>query len=144
MTFLLDVNVVIALLDPQHVHHDAAHDWFEREGHASWATCPLTENATIRILSQPSYPNPVASPAVAIETLQELCAHEGHTFWPDTISLLDPSIIEKTNVLSHGRITDIYLIALAVSQQGVLATLDRRLVANAVPGGRTATKWLLE
>ena len=42
MTSLLDVNVLIALIDPAHIDHDGAHDWFETEGHTSRATCPLT------------------------------------------------------------------------------------------------------
>ena len=54
MTFLLDVNVLIALIDPTHVGHDAAHNWFGEVGAASWATCPLTENGVIGIVGHPN------------------------------------------------------------------------------------------
>jgi toxin-antitoxin system PIN domain toxin len=143
MTFLLDANVLIALLDPQHVHHDVAHEWFAAEGNVSWATCPLTENAVIRILSQPSYPNATTSPAVAIDLLREFCSLEGHEFWFDSVSLLDRSTVDAESLLSHGRVTDTYLLALAVSRGGTLTTFDRRLATNAVPKGQQSTKFLV-
>ena len=37
MTYLLDVNVLIALIDPGHVQHEIAHDWFLRDGLSAWA-----------------------------------------------------------------------------------------------------------
>lgn len=63
MTYLLDVNVLIALLDPAHIQHDTAHAWFAEEGHTAWATCPLTENGVLRIIGHPRYPNSPGSPA---------------------------------------------------------------------------------
>lgn len=143
MTFLLDVNVVIALLDPQHIHHDIAHEWFAAEGSASWATCPLTENAVIRILSQPSYPNAVPSPTAAIDLLRELCSLDGHEFWFDSVSLLDRSVVDAESLLSHGRVTDTYLLALAASRDGILATFDRRITTNAVPDRRQSVRFLV-
>lgn len=142
MTFLLDVNVLIALLDPQHMHHDPAHAWFDSDKDLEWATCPLTENAVVRIISQPSYPNPVDNPASAIGMLRELCDVRRHRFWPDSVSLLDPTVFEANTVLSHARVTDLYLLALATSRGGCLATFDRRLVANALPEWRGHTKLL--
>jgi predicted nucleic acid-binding protein len=62
VTFLLDVNVLIALIDPGHVAHDDAHAWFQAEGQAGWSTCPLTENGVVRIVGNPKYPN---SPRIA-------------------------------------------------------------------------------
>ena len=35
---LLDVNVLVALFDPAHIHHEAAHEWFGTAGPAGWAT----------------------------------------------------------------------------------------------------------
>jgi toxin-antitoxin system PIN domain toxin len=143
MTFLLDANVLIALLDPQHMHHDPAHAWFDHDEGLEWATCPLTENAVVRIISQSSYPNPVDSPASAIGMLRELCGLRKHQFWPDSVSLLDPEVVEATTVLSHARITDLYLLALAIRRGGSLATFDKRLVANASPEWRASTRLLL-
>jgi predicted nucleic acid-binding protein len=57
MIALLDVNLLIALFDASHVHHHLAHQWFAGCRSQGWATCPLTENACIRIISQPAYPN---------------------------------------------------------------------------------------
>ena len=87
MTYLLDVNVLVALIDPAHVAHDSAHDWFETEGRARWATCPLTENGVVRIVGHPKYPNSPGSPAAAAAIAAGLRRLEGHVFWPDDISL---------------------------------------------------------
>ena len=69
MIALLDVNVLIALLDPQHVHHDPAHHWFAEHSSAGWATCPLTQNGVLRILGHPRYPNRPGSPATVMPLL---------------------------------------------------------------------------
>lgn len=143
MTFLLDANVLIALLDPQHMHHDPAHAWFDGDEDLEWTTCPLTENAVVRIISQSSYPNPVDNPASAIGMLRELCGLRRHRFWPDSVSLLDSEVVDATTVLSHARITDLYLLALAMSRGGSLATFDKRLVANASSEWRASTHLLL-
>lgn len=138
MTYLLDVNVLIALIDPTHVNHEDAHVWFARDGHQSWATCPLTENGVVRILSHPKYPNSPGSPAVVGAVVARLRQHAGHVFWPDAISLLDPAHVDTSRLLSSGQVTDSYLLALAVAQGGRLATFDRRLLVTAVRGGEAA------
>lgn len=136
--YLLDVNVPTARVGPAHVQHDAAHDGFARTGHAAWATCPLTENGLLRIVSHPRYPNPAATPAAAAGVLHRLRALPGHRFWPDDISLLDPARVQAERLLSHAQVTDSYLLALAVRHGGKLATLDRRLVTEAVGNGQHA------
>jgi predicted nucleic acid-binding protein len=90
MTFLLDVNVLIALIDPSHVSHDAAHRWFDAEGKATWATCPITENGVIRIVGSPKYPNMPGSTAVVAEIVTRLRALPGHVFWPTTSASSTP------------------------------------------------------
>ena len=136
MTFLLDVNVVIALIDPTHAGHDAAHRWFEDEGHVAWATCPLTENGVIRIVGHPKYPNSPGSPAAVAVIVSRLRALSGHVFWPDDISLLDSVRIEIGRLLSHKQVTDNYPLALAVTHGGQLASFDKRLTPAAVPRGQ--------
>jgi uncharacterized protein len=138
VTFLLDVNVLIALIDPAHVGHDAAHRWFEGQGRESWATCPLTENGVIRIVSHPGYPGAPASPAAVAAIVAELRRLAGHTFWPDDISLVGAEHVEAKRILTSGQVTDSYLLALAVAHEGRLATFDRRLSTKAVKGGRAA------
>ena len=138
MTFLLDVNVLIALIDSTHVGHDAAHAWFEREGRESWATCPTTENGVIRIVGHANYPNTPGSPAVVAAVIAQLRTLPGHEFWPDDISLVDGVSVDASHILTSGQVTDSYLLALAVAHQGSLATFDRRLSAKAVRGGKAA------
>ena len=133
--YLLDVNVLIALVDPAHVQHDAAHEWFARQGHKAWATCPLTENGLVRLVGHPRYPSSLGTPAAAMPLLTALRALPGHVFWPDDISLADAERIDASRLLSAGQVTDSYLLALAHAHEGKLASFDRRLVTSAVPGG---------
>ena len=137
-TFLLDVNVLIALVDPAHVQHDAAHDWFGQLGHLAWATCPLTENGLLRIVGNPRYTNLPGTPAAVATILAALRALPGHVFWADDISLMDPAWVDADRLLSHGQVTDSSLLALARAHQGQLASFDRRLVVDAVLGGGAA------
>lgn len=138
MTFLLDVNVLIALIDPGHVAHDTAHEWFERQGAADWATCPITENGVIRILGHPNYPNTPGSPAGVAANVAKLRLLPGHAFWPDDLSLVGSDRVEVSRILTSAQVTDTYLLALASAHGGQLATLDRRLSFAAVKRGKTA------
>jgi uncharacterized protein len=138
VTFLLDVNVLIALIDPGHVQHDAAHEWFASRGHESWATCPMTENGLIRIVGHSRYPNTPGSPAAVMSLLAGLTALPGHIFWPDALSLRDQKFFDATRLLSSAQVTDSYLLALAHSHRGQLASFDRRLVTDAVRGAAKA------
>jgi toxin-antitoxin system PIN domain toxin len=131
--YLLDVNLLIALSDPMHVHHDVAHRWFASVGAAAWATCPITENGFVRITSHAAYPNRPGDAVVMLDLLRRLCAHPGHRFWPDSVSLRE--ILQAGTALTHAQVTDAYLLGLAVQQGGRLATFDRRFAAAAIPGG---------
>jgi toxin-antitoxin system PIN domain toxin len=135
MTFLFDVNVLIALIDPAHVQHDAAHAWFVGHGRESWATCPLTENGVLRIVGSARYPNSPGTPAAVAPLMAGLRSLPGHVFWADDISLLDPERFDTTRLLTTGQVTDSYLLALARFHGGQLATFDRRMVADAVLDG---------
>ncbi|MGK2898481.1 MAG: TA system VapC family ribonuclease toxin [Burkholderiaceae bacterium] len=134
-TFLLDVNVLIALLDPAHVQHDAAHEWFTGQGHHAWATCPLTENGVLRIVGNTRYPNSPGTPAAVAPLLATLRTLPGHVFWPDDISLLDAERVDAARLLGSAQVTDTYLLALARAHGGQLASFDRRLVKDAVRRG---------
>ena len=136
-TYLLDINILLALLDPMHVFHDTAHRWFHAEGRTQWSTCPFTENGVVRIASQPSYGNsPGAAPVVA-KALCRLCSRPGHQFWQEDFSLLDETLFVCEKLVGK-HISDSYLLALAVRRGGKLATFDRRLVTDAVFGGADA------
>ena len=73
-TFLLDVNILIALIDPAHMQHDQAHDWFARVGRRSFATCPVTENGLLRIVGHPKYPNSPGPPSSVAPLLASMRA----------------------------------------------------------------------
>ena len=136
--YLLDVNVLIALIDPAHVQHDRAHEWFAAQGLEAWATCPLTENGVLRIVGHPRYHNSPGTPAAVAELMAVLRGLGGHEFWPDDVSLLDSQLIDSARLLDSGQVTDSYLLALARAHDGKLATFDRHLVADAVNGGAQA------
>jgi toxin-antitoxin system PIN domain toxin len=133
--YLLDVNVLIALIDVDHVHHDPANKWFAQNGCKAWATCPHTENSVLRIAGNPRYPGSPGTPATVARTFAELCSLPGHVLWPDDISILDESIFDLSRLLSSAQVTDTYLLALARANKGQLATFDRRLVTDAVRDG---------
>lgn len=138
MTYLLDVNVLIALIDPMHVAHEAAHRWFAATGAASWATCPMTENGVIRIVGHPKYPNTMGSPAAIAPFVVRLRRLPGHVYWRDGLSLADDVAIDPQRITTPRQVTDTYLLALAVVHGGQLATFDRRLSVAAVHHGRSA------
>ena len=136
--YLLDVNVLIALMDPGHVRHDQAHAWFAATGRRAWATCALTENGVLRIVGNPRYPNSPGTPAAVAPLLGSLCGLAGHAFWADNVSLLDGARVDASRLLESGQVTDSYLLALAVAHGGQLASFDERLVTDAVVGGAAA------
>jgi toxin-antitoxin system PIN domain toxin len=137
-TFLLDVNVLISLIDPAHMQHDQAHDWFSRIGRRSFATCPITENGLLRIVGHPKYPNSPGPPSSVAPLLGSMRTLPGHHFWPDKISIADDRHIDAALLSSHSRVTDSYLLALAQAHGGRLASMDRKLAVDAVPGGAAA------
>lgn len=136
--FLLDVNVLIALIDPAHVQHDRAHEWFAATGKNSWATCPLTENGVLRIVGSARYPSSPGTPAAVAELFAVLRGLGGHEFWADDVSLFDDQLVDTARLLESSQITDTYLLALASRHGGMLATFDRRLVTAAVADGERA------
>ncbi len=140
-TYLLDVNLLLALADPLHVHHEAAHRWFADSGAASWATCPLTENGFVRIASHPQYPNRPGGVEAVLAILREFCSDPAHNFWPEDVSIRD--LIQPATIITHAQITDVFLLGLAVRRKGTLATLDRRLPAAAILHGADALELII-
>jgi hypothetical protein len=140
MRALLDVNVLIALLDAGHVHHQRASQWLAQEIGHGWASCPLTQNGCLRIMAQPAYPQALPPAAVA-SRLTQATAHPAHRFLPDDYSLLDASQIAWQQVLGHRQITDSYLLGLAVRHQCRFVTFDARIDPSIVIGA-TAEHWV--
>jgi hypothetical protein len=133
-TALLDVNLLLALFDSEHVHHEIAHDWFADDGSAGWATCSVTESGLVRLLTNPGYVGAVIRPVEAVERLRAFCASGHHVFWDRSISLRDESLFEPALIRGHRQITDIYLLGLAMAMGGRLATLDHHIPLGAVVG----------
>ena len=135
MRALLDVNVLIALLDELHQHHQPAKAWFMAHAVQGWATCVLTQNGFVRIMSQPRYPRPITV-AHAMQLLDQACRSDLHEFWPADVSLLDDAVVDRTRVHGPGQLTDLCLLALAVKHRGRLVTFDDAIPLSAVRGAR--------
>jgi len=128
---LLDINVLLALLDGDHVDHGRAHEWLEGGIEDGWASCPITENGFVRVISQPRYPSPIP-PAEAIDLLRRACDGGPHEFWTCDVSLLDARIVDRSRLHGPRQVTDAYLLALATEHQGRFVTFDRSLSVSAV------------
>lgn len=134
---LLDVNVLVALFDPHHIHHDAAHDWFAENRDFGWATCPITESGFVRVISNPAYGVGGERASTAIERLRAFCSSGGHQFWRDALSLQD-DVFDLSRASSR-QLTDVYLLGLAVNRKGRLATFDRSIPVAAIRGAGRET-----
>ena len=132
---LLDVNMLVALFDPDHVHHDLAHDWFEDHREQGWATCPVTENGFVRVVSHPKYPGGAEQVESLVNRLRTFCASRHHHFWQDGVSLTDPAIFNAAFVRGHNQLTDLYLLGLAKKMGGVLVSFDRAIPWKGIVGG---------
>ena len=137
MRSLYDVNLLIAMFDPHHLHHDRALAWHSQNGHSGWATCPITQNGLMRIMSQAKYPNckPIVEMMGAVAAFA-LDPH--HTFWPDDLSLASAGVLHAKATMTSGMLTDLYLLALAVKHSGRLVTLDKHISQSVVIGATAA------
>lgn len=133
MRALLDINVLIALHDGDHVHHDRAVEWFDAHIQQGWASSPLTQNGCLRIMSQAAYANPQPL-AMLVHMLQSATAAPWHKLWPDDISILDAAHFRHAHMHSPRQLTDLYLLGLAVKHQGRLVSFDQRIPLSAVHG----------
>ncbi|MGH3848114.1 MAG: TA system VapC family ribonuclease toxin [Pseudonocardiaceae bacterium] len=136
MRSLLDINVLLALLDRDHVDHGRARSWLEGEIGSGWASCPITENGFVRVISQPRYPNPITS-AEATTLLTRATEQPHHQFWSCDFSLLDASVLDQSRLHGPRQVTDAYLLALATKHLGRFVTFDRS-ISLAVVKGATA------
>jgi toxin-antitoxin system PIN domain toxin len=130
---LLDVDVLVALFDPAHLHHETAHAWLQESRDAGWATCPITENGFVGAVSHPDYPGNRVTVADAVELLSRFAEAEDHHFWPDSTSLRRSSRIDARLLDGHEQIRSAYLLLLAVQNEGLLVTFDPDVPLDAVP-----------
>ena len=133
---LLDVNVLIALLDADHLHHQRAAAWLAANIAAGWASCAITQNGCVRVMSQPGYPHALPAAGVA-QRLREATETAHHFFVPGDLSLLDTRHFDAEQLLGHRQVTDAYLLGLAVGHGMRLVTFDAnaplRVVRGATP-----------
>jgi uncharacterized protein len=139
---LLDVNVIVALFDPNHIHHDPAHHWFAEHRASGWATCALTENGVIRVLSNPTYSSVAERPQEVARRLAAFMASGSHVFWPDDVSVCDARLFDLTS--GHRQLTDVYLLGLATAHTGSLVTFDRSVPLKAVRNARPQNLTIIE
>ena len=135
MRALLDINVLIALHDRDHIHHERAALWLDANIAHGWASCPLTQNGCLRIMSQPGYskPQPLAS---LVAMLQSSTGTSFHQLWSDDISILDGARFHHSHMHGPRQLTDLYLLGLAVKNDGRFVTFDARIPLTAVHGAK--------
>jgi len=133
---LLDVNVLIALAWPSHVHHQAAHAWFRARQADGWATCPVTQSGFVRVSSNPRVFQPARTPAEALALLVDITRLPGHCFWTDSTKLCRSTHLDSTRIVDYRQVTDAHLLAIALDHDGRLATFDRAIAGLAPPSLR--------
>ena len=132
MRALLDVNVLLALFDADHVDHRTARSWLESDIEHGWASCAITQNGFVRVLTQERYPSPVSA-AEAIGRLRRATHTPHHRYLPCDVSLVDEGLLAD-RIHGSRQVTDVYLLALALAHGCRLVTFDRTIPRSAVPG----------
>lgn len=131
--YLLDTNLLIALLWPSHERHGLAVKWFTRHRAKGWATTPFTQAGFVRIVSNPAFSRDAVQPREAIHILAANTAAKDHALWTDELPLADAVAFAGLRLMGHQQVTDAYLLGLAIRRGGVLATLDQRIAALTEP-----------
>jgi len=133
--FLLDVNVLLALLWPSHTHHESALRWFAHNARHGWATCPITQAGFVRIASNPAFSRDAPAAHRALAVLRASESHPTHQFWADDVDLAEAVRPFENRLRGHQNVTDGYLLGLAIHRRGKLATFDQSLASLLPPGG---------
>lgn len=128
--------MLVALLWPTHEHHIRVQDWFSLNQKSGWATCPLTQAAVVRILSNPAFSRDALSVQQALSLLEVNLKHPTHRFWRDDISIIEALSPFKKRLTGHQQLTDAYLMGLARHHKGSFATMDRAVMTLAMEAER--------
>ena len=137
MTSLLDVNVLVGMLDANHEHHAAVAGWLG-QNEDTWASCPITQNGYLRIVTQEGYANAI-SINEAVNKLGQAVSTASHEFLSDDISLLNEQLVAHEHIQGPKQLTDIYLLALSVSHGARFVTLDQGVSRITVPQATEAS-----
>lgn len=137
MIWLFNVNVLIAIADPEHVFHHAIHRWLTETPDKTWASCSITENGMVRVLTQAAYRSGARSATEAVATLRQMkeATPWRHVFWAEELSMTDSQAIYAERIAGAKQVTDVYLAALALRNAGRLVTFDSRVPWQAVASG---------
>lgn len=136
--FLLDINALLSLLDPLHIHHEDAHRWYDESSPVQLLICPHVENGVMRVASQPRYPNCLGTSGHVRQALQKFMTQLKVERCESHASLMDNSLLRKPELLTPASIADLYLLALAVANKAKLATFDKRIQPAAIQSGVAA------
>lgn len=143
MSWLPDVNILIALLDPVHVHHLRARQWFEESGQNGWHTCPTTINGVVRVMSGRSYSDrQIVPPSQIMTSLEALVQLGKHTYLPDDVTMIESEDLVRSALLTSKMVTDTYLMLVAKHHGVMLATFDHRLVTSTVTDGASVVAFV--
>ena len=124
---LPDVNVLVALAWPNHIHHEAAHAWFSDAQADGWATCAMTQSGFVRVSSNPRLTPEARRPREAVELLRRIVALPHHVFWDDATSFTSSEHVAVDRLTGHLQVSDAHVLAVALAHGGSLATFDRGL-----------------
>src|SRR5437016_10805095 len=128
MIRLLDVNVLLALAWPEHLHHEPAHSWFAQYRGEGWATCPATQSGFVRLSSTRSVvPDPI-TPVEAIAAMERSAAQPEHRFWPQDGQVAEMSPEIMVRIMGPKQMSDAVLLDLAIKRGGRLATFDKGIL----------------
>jgi hypothetical protein len=134
MVALLDVNVLVALAWPTHMHHELVHQWLEHHKDRRWATCPLTQSGFVRVSSNRHVIPAAKSPREALQALESMLAHPHHVFLPDDLSIADRQWVAVEKLIGYRQVTDAHLLGVALKNSAQCVTLDHSMV-SLVPAG---------
>jgi toxin-antitoxin system PIN domain toxin len=130
---LLDLNVLVALIEPDHVHHQKAQGWFNSSRKGVFSLCPLTEAGFLRVTANPGFrPGPRTMPQ-AIAILQAFKGHPDHLYLSIEKSWVEVTAGFARRIVGHQQVTDAYLLGLAIRENGVLVTFDKGILHLAGP-----------
>jgi hypothetical protein len=123
--YLFDVNVLVAILDEDHIHHQAATEWFDTPG-LQWAICPFTEAGLLRYMTRPKTGD--MSMEEATTMVARLAQEPGYNYQPISADWQTLCGRFFKRLFGHKQITDAYLLGLAVREGSVLVTFDRAVL----------------
>jgi hypothetical protein len=143
MQSLLDTNILIALIWPEHPFHSTAQNWFHKNSRHGWATCPITQSGFVRVVSNTAFSSHALSVPDAITALGKNLQHPAHEFWPDELTVAQSAAILQKPLHGHRQLTDAYLLSLAIYKRARFVTFDKR-IASLLPEEKRKSGFIVD